>query len=91
MLTHSKNIFYFERQFFLQVKAIGCRSHLSVFLAFSFEFVFCEMDTSSDKCCVYVAVNSDCFKLYITKNLDLLVLLDLPPDAQRVIKLRVNS
>ncbi|EFX75283.1 hypothetical protein DAPPUDRAFT_108106 [Daphnia pulex] len=49
------------------------------------------MAISSDKCCVGVVVNSDCFKLHFTKSLDLIVLLDLPPDDQRVIKLRVNS
>jgi hypothetical protein len=99
MLVYGYRVFFRKKNFiftskdsvFLQVKAIGCRSQLSVFLVFSFEFVFLKMDISSDKCRVGVVVNSDCFKQHFTKSLDLIVLLDLPPDDQRVIKLRVNS
>ncbi|KZS02018.1 Cc8L18.2-like protein, partial [Daphnia magna] len=83
--------FYFERQCLFASQSNRLSITSLRILGFSFEFVFCKMDISSDKCCVGVVVNSDCFKLHFTKSLDLIVLLDLPPDDQRVIKLRVNS
>jgi hypothetical protein len=49
------------------------------------------MDISLEKCYVGVFLNSDCFKQHFTTSLDLIVLIDLPAESQRVIKLRVKN